>query len=207
MKFFPEESWIDWVDALSEQDYVVMDDFLTDEHYSTIRTHFLQKLEQDTFDKAGIGALGANTIISEVRGDFTYWLNADKDVELNSYFELANELVFVMKRFCYLPIADAEFHYAFYPPGAHYEAHIDQFSERSNRIISVVIYLNENWKQGDGGELKIFQNDKEILIEPLAKRCVLFKSDKVLHQVMPTNKDRYSLTGWLLNRPVGVGFL
>jgi len=206
MDFFSEEIWVQWVDELSDQNFVVIDDFLTEDVFNSIRTHFLNKLDQDTFDKAGIGALGANIIKSEVRGDFTYWLNKDNDVELNSYFDLSDELIFVMKRFCCLPIADAEFHYAFYPPGAHYEAHVDQFSERSNRIISVVVYLNENWIQGDGGELKIFQEDQEILIEPIAKRCVLFKSDTVRHQVMPTNKDRYSLTGWLLNRPVGVYF-
>lgn len=206
MEFFPEQSWINWVDTLSEQDYVVIDDFLSEDVYKTIRAHFLKKLEADTFDKAGIGALSANTIKSDVRGDFTYWLNVDVDHELAVFNKLTKELIFVMKRYCFLPISDAEFHYAFYPPGAHYEAHVDQFSERSNRIISVAIYLNENWKQGDGGELKIFQQDQEILIEPFAKRCVLFKSDKVLHQVMPTNKDRYSLTGWLLNRPVGVFF-
>lgn len=204
MEFFSEKSWIDWVDLLAEQDYVVIDDFLSEDLYQTIRSHFLKKLEQDTFDKAGIGALGANIIKSEVRGDFTYWLNEDVDHELTEFNEVTKELIFVMKRHCFLPIADAEFHYAFYPPGAHYEAHVDQFSERSNRIISVVIYLNENWKEGDGGELKIFRENHEILIEPVAKRCVFFKSDKVLHQVMPTNKDRYSLTGWLLNHPVGV---
>lgn len=208
MTFFSEESWINWVDILSNQDYVVIDNFLTEELYRTIRSHFLQKLNQDTFDKAGIGALGLNTIKKEVRGDFTYWLDKEKDSDLQEYTELTDELIFVMKRYCFLPIADSEFHYAFYPPGAHYEAHVDQFSERNNRIISVVIYLNEDWKKGDGGELKIFkENDEFDLIEPIAKRCVLFRSDTVMHQVMPTSKDRYSLTGWLLNNPVGIGFL
>ncbi len=143
-----------------------------------------------------------------MRGDFTYWLYEDKDTNLSEFYRLKDELIFVMKRYCFLSIADSEFHYAFYPPETHYEAHIDQFSARNNRLISFVLYLNDNWKTGDGGELKIFEkNGNEVLIEPIAKRCVLFKSDCVLHQVMPTTKDRYSLTGWLLNNPVGIGFL
>lgn len=208
MTKFPEASWINWVDQLSEQDYVVIDDFISESLYKEIRSHFLEKLDQDTFDKAGIGALGLNTIKKEVRGDFTYWLDKDKDAELSQFYDLKDELIYVMKRYCFLSIADSEFHYAFYPPGAHYEAHIDQFSQRSNRQISFVLYLNEVWQKGDGGELKIFEpSGNEIMIEPLAKRCVIFKSDCVLHQVMPTTKDRYSLTGWLLNNPVGAGFL
>ena len=159
MTHFPEENWINWVDQLSEQDYVVIDDFIPESLYQQIRSHFLEKLAQDTFDKAGIGALGLNTIKKEVRGDFTYWLDNDKDTELASFYELKDELIFVMKRYCFLSIADSEFHYAFYPPGAHYEAHVDQFSERNNRLISFVMYLNEGWQKGDGGELKIFEKD------------------------------------------------
>lgn len=208
MNFFSEESWINWVDQLSDQDYVVIDDFISEDLYREIRSHFLAKLEEDNFDKAGIGALGLNTVKKEIRGDFTYWLDHDKDAELTSFYQLKDELIYVMKRYCFLSIADSEFHYAFYPPGAHYEAHVDQFAERNNRIISFVLYLNEGWQKGDGGELKIFEKDgNERLVEPFSKRCVLFKSDCVLHQVMPTSKDRYSLTGWLLNNPVGIGFL
>lgn len=208
MNFFSEESWINWVDELSSKDYVVIDDFLDESTYRTIRQHFLDKLDQDTFDKAGIGALGQHTVKKDIRGDFTYWLERGRDTELGTYYDLIDELMFVMRRYCFLSIADGEFHYAYYPPGTHYEAHVDQFNERNNRLISVVIYLNEGWQSGDGGELKIFREDgSDLLVEPICRRCVLFKSADVLHQVMPTSKDRYSLTGWLLNNPVGIGFL
>ncbi len=208
VNFFSEERWINWVDELSNQDFVVIDDFLDASCYAMIRRHFIDKLNQDTFDKAGIGALGQHTVEDEVRGDFTYWLERSRDTAIAPYFELVEELVYVMKRYCFLSVADSEFHYAYYPPGTHYEAHVDQFNERNNRLISVVIYLNEGWKPGDGGELKIFrENGEDLYIAPISCRCVLFKSATVLHQVMPTSKDRYSLTGWLLNNPVGIGFL
>ena len=204
---FSEEQWINWVDALSLHDYVVIDDFLDLQTYTDLRSHFLEKLREDTFDKAGIGALGQHTIQTEIRGDFTYWLERNRDTEIEKYFQLVDELIFVMKRYCFLSIADSEFHYAYYPPGTHYEAHVDEFQERNNRLISVVIYLNEGWRPGDGGELKLFRDAGDLLIEPICRRCVLFKSSTVLHQVMPTTKDRYSITGWLLNNPVGIGFL
>lgn len=208
MNFFAEEQWLQWADVLAENEFVVIDNFLTQEMYSIIRTHFIEKLKASDFHKAGIGALGDRIIKQEIRGDFTYWLNKQQDTAVLDVFTLVNELQNAMRRLCFLPIADAEFHYAFYPPGAHYAAHLDQFSARSNRLISIVIYFNENWKIGNGGELKIFKDDDKFeLIEPIARRCVIFRSDTVLHQVMPTSNDRYSLTGWLLKNPVGVGFL
>jgi len=32
---------------------------------------------------------------------------------------------------------------------------MDQFQGKNNQVISMLIYLNENWQEGDGGELKI----------------------------------------------------
>lgn len=70
----------------------------------------------------------------------------------------------------------------------------------------MLIYLNEDWKQGDGGELKIYQDDgNEILTEPIAMRLLMFKSDTVEHEEMLTNVPRKSLTGWLLHKPNTVG--
>lgn len=208
MNFFAEEQWLQWADTLAEDEFVVIDNFLNNEMYSTIRGHFIEKLNASNFQKAGIGTLGDHIIENDIRGDFTYWLNKEEDTIVLDFFDLVSELQLAMRRMCFLPIADAEFHYAFYPPGAHYAKHLDQFSVRSNRLISFVIYFNENWILGDGGELKIFkEGENNIQIEPIAKRCVIFRSDTILHQVMPTTKDRYSLTGWLLNNPVGVGFL
>ena len=73
-------------------------------------------------------------------------------------------------------------------------------------MISVVIYLNEGWQQGDGGELEIFEKDgSSFLVEPLAMRCVMFKSAEVPHAVLQANKSRFSLTGWLLYQPSALG--
>lgn len=208
MQFYPEERWLNWVDTLSDQDFVIIDDFLTQEHYQLLRSYFIAKKEDDDFKKAGIGALGQFQIKTDIRGDFCYWLSQEKDTDVQPFFKLIDELVYILNRFCYLNISDFEFHYAFYPPKAYYEKHVDQFKERNNRQISIVIYLNENWDLSQGGELKIFKDSgEEIMVEPIANRCVLFKSADVPHQVMPTFVDRYSLTGWLLNQPKGIGFL
>jgi len=70
-----------------------------------------------------------------------------------------------------------------------------------------LIYLNKNWQKGDGGELVIYKDEQEIIIEPLGKRLLLIKSDTIEHEVLTTNIQRYSLTGWLLRQPASVGYL
>lgn len=72
----------------------------------------------------------------------------------------------------------------------------------------MLVYLNEDWKQGDGGELKIHQQSgKGMFIAPLARRLVMFKSATVEHEVMLTHTHRKSLTGWLLHQPASLGSL
>ncbi len=207
MNFFSEEKWIDWVDQLSENDYVVIDNFLSPELYQAIRGFLLQKLEEDEFKRAGLGSLFNNQLDTSIRGDFTYWLDKERDTSLSPAFELIDEIKFTLNRFCFLSLSGYEFHLAHYPAGTFYKRHVDQFQDRSNRMISVIIYLNEGWKQGDGGELKIFKNDEELMVDPIAGRCVMFKSADVPHEVMKTNVGRYSLTGWMLYQPSGVGYI
>ena len=204
---FTDETWMRWMDQLAEQDYVVVDDFISDEFFERIMAFFSEAENNDKLKKAGIGAQHDFQLKAEVRGDFIYWLDEERDGELSFFFDLKDELVQNLKRFCYLSLSGAEFHIAKYPVGTHYHRHLDQFNERSNRQITVLIYLNKDWKPGDGGELVIYKEGKEIMIEPIARRLLLFKSDTIEHEVLTTHIPRYSLTGWLLHQPAGVGFL
>jgi Rps23 Pro-64 3,4-dihydroxylase Tpa1-like proline 4-hydroxylase len=52
-------------------------------------------------------------------------------------------------------------------------------------------------KKGDGGELKVYLKDKEELISPSWGKLVIFKSDELEHEVLPTNINRFSVCGWL----------
>jgi len=204
---FSEDQWLQWVDVLSEQQYVVIDGFLSEDMFKTIQSFFQEKLRQDEFDKAAIGSLQNNQVNKAVRGDFTYWLNKERDVALKPFWELLDELVYVMNRYCYLSLSDYEFHLAYYPAGTFYKRHLDQFVGRNNRMISVVIYLNEHWKEGDGGELQVYLDSGEVKVQPKARRCVLFKSADVEHEVLETTVGRNSLTGWLLYKPAGLDVL
>lgn len=204
---YSDEQWLGWMDQLAENDYVVVDDFISDQMFKEIMDFFHEMESADKLKKAGIGAQQDFQVKAEIRGDFIYWLEENRDVPLKSFFQLKDELMQNLKRFCYLSLSGSEFHIAKYPAGSYYHRHLDQFHERTNRQITVLIYLNQGWKKGDGGELVIYKDDQEIVIEPIAKRLLLFKSDVIEHEVLTTNVPRYSLTGWLLHQPAGIGFL
>lgn len=207
MNFFPEEKWIDWVDQLSDNDYVVIDNFLSPELYQAVRGFLLQRLNDDEFQRAGLGSVFNNVLDTKIRGDFTYWLDKGRDQKVRTVFDLIEEIKFTLNRYCFLSLSGYEFHLAYYPEGTFYKRHVDRFQDHSNRMISVIIYLNEGWQKGDGGELKIYKETGDIIVDPLAGRCVMFKSADVPHEVLPTNVGRYSLTGWMLYQPSGVGYL
>ena len=204
---FPDDKWIGWIDRLAEDDIVIADDFLPANLFRTIMDFAYDVEEENRLDKAGIGSSNQFKVVSEIRGDYIYWLDRQRDEPLKPFFQLMDELTEKLKRYCFLSLAGSEFHLAKYPPNSFYKRHLDQFKERSNRQITVLIYFNENWMPGDGGELKAYKKDRELLIEPVANRLVLFKSDTIEHEVLPTRVPRYSLTGWLLRQPKSVGYL
>jgi|SRR5690606_16466139 len=192
------------MDELSTKDHVIIDGFIREELFLEIRTFFLQRLPK--FNQAGIGTDARQQIDKRVRGDFTHWLDRERDTGPEAFWALIDECLFHFNRYCFLSLSSGEFHLAHYPSGGHYDRHLDQFENRNNRIISVVIYLNVDWQRGDGGELEIFARDgSSFLVEPLGGRCVLFKSAEVPHAVHKALKSRYSLTGWLLHKPPGLG--
>ncbi|MFN1835540.1 2OG-Fe(II) oxygenase [Balneola sp. MJW-20] len=203
---FSDDQWLEWLDELAEKDFVVVDDFISEEMFSSVMSFFRSAEENDKLKKAGIGSTDDFTVKPEVRGDFIYWLDEDRDQQISVFFNLMTELQEKLRRFCFLSLAASEFHIAKYPAGSHYDKHLDQFTGRNNRLITVLIYLNEHWKEGDGGELLIHGFEKEIKIPPVARRLLLFKSDVIEHEVLKTNVPRYSLTGWLLHKDSAVVF-
>ena len=202
-----EELWIQRFDKLANDDYLVIDNFMDPENYRKLRDYFDQKKNQNDFEIAGIGTLSQHQINKSVRGDFIHWISRNEDPPTATYFDTIDELVGLLKRYCFLSISDYEFHMAHYPVGSFYKKHLDQFNDRNNRLISCVFYLNENWKPADGGQLKLFFEGEEKWVDPLANRLVIFKSDTLWHEVLPTQSGRDSITGWLLFQPKGLGFL
>lgn len=195
--------WEQFMDELATNDFVIIDNFLQKTELQLLLELFKDLQSQNLFEKAAVGASGNAKVINEIRGDYTIWLNRKTDTSFEPIFIRIEEVKQTLNRLCMLSISDFEFHLALYPIGSFYKKHYDQFNQRNNRLISMVLYLNKNWKMEDGGALRIYQKDGNHIVDiaPLLNRLILFRSDTVLHEVLVAHTERKSLTGWMLYQP------
>ncbi|EJK66493.1 hypothetical protein THAOC_12587 [Thalassiosira oceanica] len=81
--------------------------------------------------------------------------------------------------------------------GGSFPWHYDNPGPPSERSLTCIVYLNPNWTPGDGGELVLWPFlSKQIVVPPLHARAVLFRSDTVLHRVLPSKVRRLCFTMW-----------
>lgn len=81
--------------------------------------------------------------------------------------------------------------------GGSFPWHYDNPGPPNQRILTCVVYLNPNWKEGDGGEIVLSPFlSKSIVIPPLHGRAVFFYSDRILHRVLPSKTRRVCFTMW-----------
>lgn len=196
---------IDWLDDLSENNFVVLDQVLNDSVVYDLKTCFEERMNEEKFKTAAIGARDKKLVDRTIRGDSIFWLDKEsEDPRIKFYFTLMNKLQQVLNRYCFLSLSDYEFHFAHYSPGTFYKRHLDQFQGKNNRLISTVFYMNDDWVPEHAGQLRLYLENKVIDIAPKFGRLALFKSAEVEHEVLPTRIDRYSITGWMLYKPIGL---
>jgi SM-20-related protein len=176
----------------------VADHFLSDELAAHLKKNILSLQKKKLLVPAGTGKNNEVLHDSKVRGDTIYWLDrSHEDKYENEFLDQIDDFVKYLNRSCFAGITNYEFHYSLYDTGAFYKKHLDQFINNPQRKFSMVSYLNENWKESDGGQLKIYQSYNDKKITPVSGKSVFFKSDELQHEVMVTNEPRMSIAGWL----------
>lgn len=66
-----------------------------------------------------------------------------------------------------------------------FPAHFDT-TDGSGRVVTAILYLCDDWRQGDGGELQLFPlGHAARSIAPLFNRLLLFSSTTMLHRTLP----------------------
>jgi SM-20-related protein len=194
-------------DALVECGYLVIDNFLPVDLLKSLMTHFLQ-LDAAVFKAAGIGRQADFHVQENVRSDKIHWLESNSKIT-TEFLHSMEVLSAGLNRRLFLGLSHYESHFAHYPVGAYYKKHVDAFRANkeqqplraleSNRVVSTVLYLNEDWLAQSGGELIIYdENDEKILekILPEFGRLVIFLSEKFPHEVLPATRERNSIAGW-----------
>jgi SM-20-related protein len=174
----------------------VQDDFLPSRKVRALVGCAERRRAQGGFRAARVGADRESIRRGQVRGDFTCWLDEPLFADEHALLGRFEALRLHINREAFLGLFELELHYAWYPPGAGYARHVDQLRGRTQRVLSVIVYLNEGWATGDGGELRFFEARGQRDIEPRGGRLVCFLADGREHAVMPTRTDRLSITGW-----------
>ena len=147
---------------------------------------------------AGIGNHTATVHNKLIRSDKIYWLDPKhNDPHENSFFALMDRFVAYLNSTCYTGITGYEFHYALYETGSFYKRHLDQFQNDKSRAYSMIMYLNADWQEEDGGQLHIYHPGYVQTVAPRNGQCVFFKSSELEHEVLLTQQPRLSITGWL----------
>ena len=185
------------IQGLLDKGFGSVDNWFSIEQITCLRKSLLKRYENDSFHDAGIGNKEQLQTVTTIRSDQIYWFEKAHLNECEQpFFAAIDGFIDYLNRTCFAGIRSYEFHYAVYEKGTFYKKHIDQFKNDDRRQFSVVLYLPESWKKGDGGELILYVKDEKIIIEPLPGRILFFSSD-IPHEVTISNIQRLSITGWL----------
>lgn len=186
------------IDSYIDNHVGIADSFLSDTLSAQLTSNLISLYSRNLLFSAGIGNDKDFQQDKSVRGDRIYWLDRKhNDPFENSFFDQMDLFVSYLNRTCYTGITGYEFHYTLYEKGRFYKKHLDQFRNNESRQYSMIMYLNAGWQEKDGGQLCIHHNDFLQTISPNSGKGILFKSSELEHEVLITNKDRMSITGWL----------
>ncbi len=186
------------IDSFIENKVGIAEDFLSGPLAANLKQNLVALFAGNQLQPAGTGNLQKVSHDTLFRSDMIYWLDRKhENTHENSFFDLMDSFVSYLNETCFTGINSYEFHYTLYEPGSFYKKHVDQFRNNDSRQFSMIMYLNEGWVDGDGGELSIHHEDNVQDISPLNGRSIFFKSNELAHEVLMTNKTRMSITGWL----------
>jgi SM-20-related protein len=179
----------------------VRDQFLAPSQIRALADCARLRRARGDFDAARIGDGPNLQRRQDIRGDSTCWITAPLRPAEQALLGELERLRLELNRQSLLGLFELELHYAWYPPGTGYERHVDQPQGRMQRLVSLVLYLNEDWTPEAGGELRIFDvADGHRDIAPVAGRLVCFLTPGREHAVLPTQRDRLSVSGWFRAR-------
>lgn len=220
---------------LNKNGYVILDNFISSDLALELKSDVANLRSKGKFKIAKIGQDSTNTLNTDIRVAETCFLGETKlqDVPNGARQKLYDILDGVRSDLSGNPLLDevdsngqlekaapsldpslSELLYAHYPLGGFYRRHVDSVQNSASvlRTYSLLLYLNDEWKESDGGCLRIHldsggdylpinEEPNFIDVEPKASTLVLFKSDKIPHEVLDTTVERNAVVGWF-NRPL-----
>ncbi|AZN37740.1 2OG-Fe(II) oxygenase [Iodobacter ciconiae] len=186
------------IDDLVEHGFVLVPQFLDSTEVRGLASAMQER--RDLFCQAGVGRKEGHFVVEQIRGDHIYWIDA-RDPVAAQVLDRLNELKQSLNAALYLGLDELECHFAAYPAGSFYARHLDQHRGEDSRVVTVVLYLNSEWEEQDGGQLRLYLDEHRHLdVLPEGGKLVVFLSDRFEHEVLAARRERLSLTGWFRRR-------
>ncbi len=175
--------------------YSVIPNAVNPDLLDSMYAHFEGLTDQD-FQRAGVGR-GAESVRNQfVRRNSICWHNPE-DPRAREWFDWIEEIRTFLNRRLFLGATSFESHFTRYDKDDFYRRHMDAFLGQRNRIVSLVTYLNNGWQPDQGGELVLYPKDADpVRVTPEAGTLVLFMSEELPHEVLPSCRTRFGVAGW-----------
>ncbi|WP_218352764.1 2OG-Fe(II) oxygenase [Alteromonas lipotrueiana] len=190
---------------LQQQGYSIQPNALSHEMAMSLY-QYQCSLTHSAFENAGIGRKQKFHKNESVRTDKVCWIDGSSDAGVQ-WLAWCEALKTYLNRRLFMGLFSFESHFAYYQPGDFYKRHYDAFRGASNRVLSMVTYLNPQWGAQDKGELVLYQHDEDatgVSVYPELGTVVLFLSEEFPHEVKPARQNRYSIAGWYrVNTSIG----
>lgn len=148
------------MDAIYTRGWVIVDDFLT-----AAEVDALKACLPDEWRPAGIGRETLHQDNRDIRRDQIHWLDASLGAPVADYLARMESLRLAANRSLMLGLFDYEAHFARYRQGDFYATHRDAFAGRSNRRLTSVFYLNNDWQPEAGGILRVYDDSEQFLMD------------------------------------------
>jgi len=201
---------------------MVCEDFLPPELVSELEDDVEDLRVKEKFKAAKVGQDSTNTLAENIRKAETCFLGPKKlserpNAARSRLYRILDALLEDLS-WCEelgspgLDKGLTELLYAYYPEGGYYRRHRDAVPGSASvlRRFSLLLYLNRDWREGDGGCLRIHRDSggdflppneepNYLDVQPKGGTLVLFKSH-IPHEVLDTKSQRIAVVGWY-NRP------
>lgn len=193
------------VQQLAEKGWCALRGFLSSELTQRLAQDARLLHESGQMRPAATGQGAQREVRAGLRDDAIAWLEESPASPAQlEYLSRMEALRLAANRELQLGLFDLETHFARYPAGARYQKHLDTFQQDGRRTLSVICYLNADWQESDGGQLRIYLDEadasRHVVILPEGGTLACFLSHRFPHEVLPATRERLSLTGWFRRR-------
>ena len=188
------------IDSLARAGFALVPGFLPPELVASLRTRLAALEAAGRFRAAAIGAGANRAVRPAVRGDRLCWFDPPLVAAEAELLARTESLRAEVNAALTLGLFDFECQYAIYPPGGVYVRHLDRSAAGAERVLSVLLYLNEDWSAEDGGALRLYTDAGTLEVLPEGGTLVIFESARFEHEVRPAGRERLSVAGWFRRR-------